>query len=65
MLPQQSALSRQHIHRGKRIPVSTQIVTNHFGAEAISALITVKVEEKTQVKNKNKKSRGAIVGLRV
>lgn len=51
-------VSRLPIHRGKTIPVSTQIMTNHFTqdneAEAIEALITVKVEVKTQVKNNNK-----------
>lgn len=49
-----AALSRLTIHRGKTIPVSTQIMTNPFAkddkAEAIWALITVKVEVKTQVK---------------
>ncbi len=38
-LPQQNAPSRQPVRRGKRIPASTQIMTNHFaednGAEAI------------------------------
>lgn len=69
MFSWQSALSRQRIHMGKkRILVSTQIVTNHFaldnGAEAIWALITVKVEEKTQVEHKNKKSLTGAVRVR-
>lgn len=49
-----AALSRLPIHRGKTIPVSTQIMTNHFAkddkAEARWALLTVKVEAKTREK---------------